>query len=90
MGNYITYLSPNNDCSEQIFIWIPKQSAEATAVHTARNNVMLVFFRVIDVTLALLPQAAIVPYAVITVPYVSTIEETYSEGVPKSLSVNEE
>jgi len=61
---------------QQILMQVPKQSAEATAVCMARNNVILVFFRIIDVKLALLPQAAIVPCAVIAVPYVCTIEAT--------------
>lgn len=42
----------------------------------ARNNVILAFIKVIDVKLALLPEAAIVPCAVITVPEVAAGEQT--------------
>lgn len=54
----------------------PKAESESPEVHVARNNVILAFIKVIDVKLALLPEAAIVPCAVITVPEVAAGEQT--------------
>lgn len=54
-----------------------KSQSEAPQVHMARNNlVILVFIKVIDVKLALLPEAAVVPCAVLTVPEVAAGEQT--------------
>lgn len=98
MGSYIAYPSPSNDCSEQNASNCdkaadtcigPTQHAEATAMYTARNKIILVVIRLIDVKLDPLLQAAVIPSAVMTVLCIC-YSSMYSAGDAETLCVNEQ